>query len=94
MTTKGDFSLTRSLEHTTELFNRWATTYDKDLNTASGPLEGYYVSLHAAAEMLTLPNNASVLDVGVGTGKFAEIFEKMGASIFGVDVSEGMLAKM
>lgn len=90
---KGDYFLTRSVEQTRVLFDSWASRYDEDVNTPNGPLEGYEVSLSTAAEIVTLPQAAHVLDIGIGTGTFARLMEIKGAAICGIDLSEGMLEK-
>jgi putative AdoMet-dependent methyltransferase len=84
----------RNLEQTKALFDRWAAQYDEDLASPNGPLEGYEVSLRIAAELLTLPRSAVLLDIGIGTGAFAHMFEVQGpAAVHGIDLSEKMLDK-
>lgn len=85
----------RTPEETQELFNQWAATYVQDLQTATnlGPLTGYMHSLDVASALLPVQADQSVLDIGIGTGAFAERLEKQGANITGIDPSEKMLEK-
>lgn len=85
----------RTPEETQELFNQWAATYDQDLQTATnlGPLTGYMHSLDVASALLPVQAGQSVLDIGIGTGAFAERLEKQGATITGIDPSAKMLER-
>lgn len=85
--------MARTAEQTRQLFEAWAKTYDQDLLQTSkmGPLEGYADSLQIAADLLPLGVNDSVLDIGIGTGTFADLLCKRGARITGIDVSDEML---
>lgn len=40
-----------------------------------------------------VPSNGTVLDIGCGTGVLTERFARSGASVMGLDISPGMLAK-
>ena len=82
-------------KETQDLFNQWAATYDEDLQTGShlGPLTGYRHSLDVASTLLPTEMGQTVLDIGIGTGAFAEHLEKCGATITGIDPSVKMLEK-
>lgn len=43
--------------------------------------------------LATLPPNLSVLDIPVGTGRFIELYGRLGLSATGIDVSPDMLAR-
>lgn len=83
----------RTAEQTRQLFEAWAKTYDRDLAqpTGMGPLEGYADSLTLAASLVPLEAGDSVLDIGIGTGAFADLLCKRGARITGIDISDDML---
>lgn len=68
-------------------YDRWATVYDHDANPLP-PLEEPLV--HTA---LGEVRGLSVLDLGCGTGRHALRLAHEGASVTGVDFSEGMLAE-
>lgn len=61
-----------------QLFDQWAPTYNEDLKNPTGPLWGYQDSLQQAAELLRHKKPTDVLDIGIGTGAFADIFHKRG----------------
>ena len=82
----------RSDAQTRALFDRWAATYDDDVQSGDGLLAGYEVSLREAASMLPIGAGAQVLDIGIGTGAFTALVAGRGALLSGIDVSEGMLA--
>ncbi|MGP4071614.1 class I SAM-dependent methyltransferase [Piscibacillus sp. B03] len=81
----------RSSKETKELFNEWATSYDEFLENASGPLLGYQESLAFAKEILSVKDNARLLDIGIGTGAFANLLSNKDTEVWGVDISEGMI---
>lgn len=85
----------RSETETRALFDHWAQTYDDDLQSPQGPLEGYMQSLQIAADRVPLASQAALLDIGIGTGVFAALLEKAHDSlaISGMDVSPQMLAQ-
>lgn len=83
--------LLRDAGATRALFDRWALTYDDTVQ--DGPLTGYRQSLVTTAAQLTLPAAARVLELGIGTGTFAALLTTPGIQVWGVDVSEGMLAR-
>ena len=85
----------RSKTETRALFDRWAQTYDDDLQSPQGPLEGYTESLQTAADLVPLASRSALLDIGIGTGAFAALLETAHDSlkVSGVDVSPQMLAQ-
>lgn len=83
--------MTRNTNETRTLFDNWAGSYDQDLETPNGILEGYDSSLASAFELCKTFENMKILDVGIGTGKFAQLFEGSGVNISGIDVSTEML---
>lgn len=74
-----------------QLFDRWSLTYDKDLKAVKGPLEGYHQSISAAASRMDTQPGDYILDIGIGTGNFAEAVEKDPDHIYGLDISTKML---
>ncbi len=88
---KGEILLTRDIEETKALFDNWASSYDQDLRNANGILEDYETSLKAASQVCTVSSGVQVLDIGIGTGKFAQLLEAQGANISGIDLSESMI---
>lgn len=85
--------MARSAEESGAIFTAWAASYDDDLLQADGPLTGYAASLKAAARMVDLAAGAEVLDIGVGTGAFAALFEASGVRITGIDPTPAMLER-
>ncbi|TFB21813.1 class I SAM-dependent methyltransferase [Filobacillus milosensis] len=83
--------MNRSTKETKNLFNEWAQTYDRDLENASGPLLGYEASLALSKELLTIKENAKLLDIGIGTGAFASLLSREDTKVWGVDLSEKMI---
>lgn len=85
--------MTRNIDETKQLFDTWASTYARDLENANGILEGYETSIEAAVEACPVTRDMQLLDIGIGTGNFAERFEAKGAVVFGIDLSEAMVAE-
>lgn len=81
----------RNDKETVELFDDWAKTYDQDLENASGPLLGYDQSMAQAARMLNVSEHERLLDIGIGTGTFAQMVSDGNADVWGVDLSAQML---
>lgn len=69
-------------------FGRVAEIYDA---TRSLPREEMDALMAEMARRI--PVRGSVLDVGVGTGRFALPLQERGLEVFGMDVSRGMMAK-
>lgn len=83
----------RTSSETQDLFDAWASTYDRDLDTATGVLTGYGQSLRVAASLVPSHPGARLLDVGVGTGSFGALVEakQPALNITGIDPSPAML---
>lgn len=83
-------SQTNPDQHTAIQFDHWAKTYDtKALN------HYYFYKVNQAVLKLLQPGaNSSLLDVGCGTGILLEQLASTrdGMHLYGLDVSEGMLA--
>jgi 2-polyprenyl-6-hydroxyphenyl methylase/3-demethylubiquinone-9 3-methyltransferase len=57
-----------------------------------GPYRHHYVrELHVLRERLVVPNDARVVDLGTGHGRFARFFAHQGVRVTAVDVSRDML---
>lgn len=74
-------------------FNKWSGTYEQSIVKGKDryPFAGYYDLLATIAA--EIPSNSRVLDLGIGTGALAEVIEKKGGTVTGIDFSEEMLAK-
>lgn len=81
----------RSSGELTKLYDRWADTYDADMQGL-----GYVhpaVIAAFSARYVTDPT-AAILDAGCGTGTVGQILSVAGYSnLMGLDLSEGMLAR-
>ena len=72
-----------------ERYNEWAGDYDQDLNEVFG-----WIGPQRAADLFAryVPQDASVLDAGCGTGLVGQVLSEKGyASIVGMDMSPGMM---
>lgn len=85
--------MSRTTEETKKLFDTWASTYASDLENADGILEGYETSIETAVEVCPVTQDMQLLDIGIGTGNFAQRFEPKGAIVSGIDLSEAMVAE-
>jgi len=72
-------------------FDEWAQNYDESVRQGCGVLEGHAQSLARAAKLLPVEPGQKILDVGVGTGAFGDLFAQRGASVTGADISPRML---
>ncbi|KAK9377703.1 S-adenosyl-L-methionine-dependent methyltransferase [Lipomyces chichibuensis] len=81
------FSPSESKIHPTSLssFNANHALYDKYRPTH------YQPAIDALVSHLALPNNAKVIDLGSGTGKFTALLEKFNFDLSAVEISDGML---
>ncbi len=80
-------------EEREQLFDRWAETYDRSVDSRSGfPHEGYEQVLDLIATRARAEPGMTVLDLGIGTGNLAERFVRMGCDVWGLDFSLKMLA--
>ncbi len=71
-------------------FDRLASVYDAT-RWSGVPPEIMEKLLNAMKELLA--GCRTILDVGIGTGRFAEYFNDSGFNVVGIDVSLGMMAK-
>lgn len=74
-------------------FDEWADEYEEDLVHPEGVLVGYAEARKRAASLVHIRPGDVVVDLGAGTGLFAECFLDRGPSIIGVDLSPRMLAR-
>ena len=78
-------------------FDDWADTYDDDVRSESGafPFGGYDAVLAAIVEEVRAVDARRVLELGIGTGNLAArvVAAVPGVEVWGVDFSEGMLAR-
>lgn len=78
-----------------EGFSLWADGYDKSVNLSEEsneyPFAGYRSVLSFIYDTVSSVKNASVLDIGLGTGILAKKLYDKGISITGIDFSEKML---
>lgn len=74
-----------------KIFNQYAKYYDLLYADKDYAAEAeYVVGLH---EDLSGGNSLSILELGCGTGRHAQEFSKMGATVTGVDLSEAMVQR-
>jgi putative AdoMet-dependent methyltransferase len=78
-----------------ELFDTGAANYDQllDGGNASISFEGYEDVLAETVVQAQVAPGMRVLDLGTGTGNLAARFLRAGCDVWGMDFSEGMLAK-
>jgi ubiquinone/menaquinone biosynthesis C-methylase UbiE len=69
-------------------FGRVADIYDATRSLPEGEMRKLLDALEA-----TIPHPGPVIDVGVGTGRFAMPLQERGYDIVGIDVSKGMMWK-
>lgn len=69
-----------------EFFDSFAPQYMGEVFTADSVCEAAFL-----VELLELPEGATVLDIGCGTGRHAVELAKAGYAVTGIDISEGML---
>lgn len=77
-----------------EGFNQWAENYDKDVHKSnkrnSYPFIGADLVRERVVELVSLKEQAAVLDLGFGTGKVTEVLYQRGCKISGQDFAEKM----
>ncbi len=73
-----------------EKFNEVANDYDRWFETDEGK-EVKKLELKALLTALGSIERKSILEVGIGTGLFANEFKKLGAIVYGIDPAENML---
>lgn len=75
-------------------FDRWAASYDDDVNQDGGfPFEGYNRVLARVVELATLMPGMEVLELGPGTGNLTARLVAAGAAVWALDFSAEMLAR-
>jgi len=78
-----------------KLFDDWAATYDKSVDGPTGfPFEGYERVLDLVAERANAGPAMEVLDIGIGTGNLAGRLLERGCTVWGLDFSLKMLARV
>jgi predicted TPR repeat methyltransferase/TolA-binding protein len=88
---KGDAMVTAPAEYISNLFDHYADRFDHHLIHVLGyKVPGLLAQM--AAEV-GLPKDASLLDLGCGTGLVAEAFRDITSQRVGVDLSQKMLSK-
>ncbi len=75
------------------LFDNWAKNYDQS-STDSFPRAGYDHVLNEVARRAETHDSMTILDLGIGTGNLAMRFVELGCSVWGIDFSTEMLAKV
>lgn len=74
-------------------FDAWAPQYDQSISDQTGfPFDGYSALLKTIFDLCAPQPGAAVLDLGIGTGNLAQLFESKGCEIWGLDFSIEMLA--
>jgi putative AdoMet-dependent methyltransferase len=75
-------------------FDQWAATYDDVVRHGEGfPFSGYAEVLDKIVSGAAATRDAHILDLGAGTGALTERFLERRCRVWGLDFSEGMLAK-
>jgi putative AdoMet-dependent methyltransferase len=78
-----------------KLFDVWADTYDDSVRDYQGfPFEGYEDVLAEIARCADVSPGMVVLDLGIGTGGLAQRFLDRNCTVWGLDFSVKMLAKV
>jgi ubiquinone/menaquinone biosynthesis C-methylase UbiE len=78
-----------------KLFDEWAETYDESVRGYEGfPFEGYDDVLDEVLRLADSTRGMTVLDLGIGTGGLAARFLDAGCTLWGLDFSVKMLAKV
>ena len=75
-------------------FDEWAAIYDETIAAESGfPFEDYRRVLQTVLDQAQVAPGMSVLDLGVGTGNLALLFDRAGCELWCSDFSPQMLAR-
>ncbi|MFH1501879.1 MAG: class I SAM-dependent methyltransferase [Candidatus Eisenbacteria bacterium] len=78
-----------------ELFDKWAETYDASVRDCDGfPFEGYEDVLDEVVRLSDVSADMTVLDLGIGTGGLARRFIERRCTVWGLDFSVKMLARV
>jgi putative AdoMet-dependent methyltransferase len=80
-------------EERIELFDRWAASYDRAVERAGFPFDGYDAVLGTIVRHAATEPSHRVLDVGIGTGNLAQRIAPIGCEIWGVDFSHEMIER-
>lgn len=79
----------------TRLFDDWAKHYDRSVESNDEfPFDGYAQVLDEITRISCARSGMTILDLGIGTGNLAARFTKLGCSIWGIDFSSEMLARV
>jgi cyclopropane fatty-acyl-phospholipid synthase-like methyltransferase len=76
-----------------QLFDNWAESYDRAVESAGGVFKGYEEVLALIVHSAAARPGMRVLDLGIGTGNLAQRFVILGCEVWGTDFSPAMLAK-
>jgi len=85
--------LTSNASHRNELFDRWASSYDRAVERSGFPFEGYDKVLATIVRRSEVAPTQRVLDLGIGTGRLARQLALIGCEIWGVDFSHEMITR-
>lgn len=77
-----------------DLFNNWANNYDPANMPGDFPFSGYDAVLDGIASLCDPQPNATILDLGIGTGNLAKRFQNKECELWGLDFSAEMLKKI
>ena len=78
-----------------EGFDRWADQYDEEVRASetenSYPFAGYGAGLGSIFRIISEKKNATVLDIGFGTGTLTSRLYENGCTVYGQDFSKRMV---
>lgn len=75
-------------------FDQWAPSYDRDVSGEGGfPFDGYNRILQRLIDLAAIEPGRPVLELGVGTGNLTRLLADRGATVWGLDFSQAMLAE-
>lgn len=73
-------------------FDDWAASYDESVASGGGfPFEGYAAVLQFILDQAHARPGSTILDLGIGTGNLAQLFQRQGCKVWGLDFSVKML---
>ena len=77
-----------------EFFDNFSKDYDKlAFEQSLGTRYLSKIETNFVLENCPIKKGEKILDMGIGTGRFASLLAKKGASIEGIDISEKMINK-